>query len=343
MKKIYTLALMALVGVASANAQAFKLDKNYVIKTAMKVADDKTVTDAEVDGTEVNTDMLKKITLAYLDADYNTLPVSGEVDKGANYHVLTADYTDPETGISFAAGKYATLNPNKEIKFKDESNPQGLSNIKQVIFYLASQGQLQFYAREYNEDTDASYVNFEGDPTNRKLKSYKAPGFAANDSWTEMSFNKPLKVVVDLTNAEGTEDEMTKASLEINKNSDDTEMVKSLLQFYEQAKDGEKIVQGTNKIEWTADRRFSVAFKKKAYVMGVALISATAGAKTMSFDITGNQTAWEEAGTNGINTINAATAKADNRIFSIDGKFVGTDASALSNGIYVKNGKKFVK
>lgn len=343
MKKIYTLALMALVGVASANAQAFKLDKNYVIKTAMKVADDKTVTDAEVDGTEVNTDMLKKITLAYLDADYNTLPVSGEVDKGANYHVLTADYTDPETGISFAAGKYATLNPNKEIKFKDESNPQGLSNIKQVIFYLASQGQLQFYAREYNEDTDASYVNFEGDPTNRKLKSYKAPGFAANDSWTEMSFNKPLKVVVDLTNAEGTEDEMTKASLEINKNSDDTEMVKSLLQFYEQAKDGEKIVQGTNKIEWTADRRFSVAFKKKAYVMGVALISATAGAKTMSFDITGNQTAWEEAGTNGINTINAATAKADNRIFSIDGKFVGTDASVLSNGIYVKNGQKFVK
>lgn len=343
MKKIYTLAFMALVGVASANAQAFKLDKNYVIKTAMKVADDKTVTDAEVDGTEVNTDMLKKITLAYLDADYNTLPVSGEVDKGANYHVLTADYTDPETGISFAAGKYATLNPNKEIKFKDESNPQGLSNIKQVIFYLASQGQLQFYAREYNEDTDASYVNFEGDPTNRKLKSYKAPGFAANDSWTEMSFNKPLKVVVDLTNAEGTEDEMTKASLEINKNSDDTEMVKSLLQFYEQAKDGEKIVQGTNKIEWTADRRFSVAFKKKAYVMGVALISATAGAKTMSFDITGNQTAWEEAGTNGINTINAATAKTDNRIFSIDGKFVGTDASVLSNGIYVKNGQKFVK
>ena len=344
MKKIYAIALMAFVGVASANAQAFKLDKNYVIKTAMKVADGKTVVNAETDGTEVTGEMLNKIKEAYLDDDYNTLPIDGGTATGANYHVLTADYTDPETGISFAAGTYATLNSYTEIKFKDTSNPQGVSNIKQVVFYLASQGQLQFYAREYNEDTDGEvYVNFEGDPTNRKLKSYKAPGFQT-ETWTEMYFTKPLKLVVDLTNKQGTEDEMNKASLDVNKNSDDTEVVNSYLQFYEQATDADgKIVQGANLLPWTADRRFSVAFKKKAYVMGVALISATEGAKTMYFDITGNQTAWEEAGTNGINTINVATAKADNRIFSIDGKFVGTDDSVLSNGIYVKNGQKFVK
>ena len=186
-------------------------------------------------------------------------------------------------------------------------------------------------------------MNFEGDPTNRKLKSYKAPGFAANDSWTEMSFNKPLKVVVDLTNAEGTEDEMTKASLEINKNSDDTEIAKALLQFYEQATDADgKVVQGANLLPWTADRRFSVAFKKKAYVMGVALISATEGAKTMYFDITGDQTSWTES-TAGINTINNAVAPANNRIYTLDGRFVGTDAAVLANGIYVQNGKKFVK
>lgn len=48
--------------------------------------------------------------------------------------------------------------------------------------------------------------------------------------------------------------------------------------------------------------------------------------------------------TNGINIVNNASAvKADGRIYSIDGKFVGTDASVLSNGIYVQNGKKFVK
>ena len=48
-------------------------------------------------------------------------------------------------------------------------------------------------------------------------------------------------------------------------------------------------------------------------------------------------------GSTGINTINNTAKKADNRIYSIDGKFVGTDASVLSNGIYVQNGKKFVK
>ena len=239
MKKIYAIALMAFVGVASANAQAFKLDKNYVIKTAMKVDDGKTVVNAETDGTEVTGEMLNKIQNAYLDDDYNALPISGGTATGANYHVLTADYTDPETGISFAAGTYATLNSYTEIKFKDTSNPQGVSNIKQVVFYLASQGQLQFYAREYNEDTDADYVNFEGDPTNRKLKSYKAPGFQT-ETWTEMYFTKPLKLVVDLTNKQGTEDEMNKASLDVNKNSDDTEVVNSYLQFYEQAKDADR-------------------------------------------------------------------------------------------------------
>ena len=239
MKKIYAIALMAFVGVASANAQAFKLDKNYVIKTAMKVADGKTVVNSETDGAEVTADMLKKIQDAYLDEEFNTLPISGGTATGANYHVLTADYTDPETGISFAAGTYATLNSSTEIKFKDTSNPQGVSNIKQVVFYLASQGQLQFYAREYNEDTDGeNYVNFEGDPTNRKLKSYKAPGFQT-ETWTEMYFTKPLKLVVDLTNKQGTEDEMNKASLDVNKNSDDTEVVNSYLQFYEQATDAD--------------------------------------------------------------------------------------------------------
>lgn len=343
MKKIYTLALMALVGVASANAQAFKLDKNYVIKTALKVADGQKVTE-EYKGAEVTAEMVNKIKEAYLDEDFNTLPISGGTEAGANYHNLTADYTDPETGVSFKAGTYATLNSNTEIKFKDTSNPQGVSNVKQVIFYLASQGQLQFYAREYNEDTDGEiYVNFEGDPTNRKLKSYKAPGFNT-ETWTEMNFTKPLKVVVDLTNKQGTDDEMTKASLDINKSADDTEVVNSYLQFYEQAKDGDgKIIQGTNLLPWTADRRFSIAFKKKAYVMAVVLVSATEGAKTMQFDITGDQTNWEELGTTGISEIANNAVKANNRIYSIDGKFVGTDAAVLSNGIYVQNGKKFVK
>ena len=34
---------------------------------------------------------------------------------------------------------------------------------------------------------------------------------------------------------------------------------------------------------------------------------------------------------------------ADNRIYSIDGRYVGTDATQLPKGLYIKGGKKFVK
>ena len=33
----------------------------------------------------------------------------------------------------------------------------------------------------------------------------------------------------------------------------------------------------------------------------------------------------------------------DNRIYTLDGRYVGTDASVLPHGIYIQNNKKFVK
>lgn len=33
----------------------------------------------------------------------------------------------------------------------------------------------------------------------------------------------------------------------------------------------------------------------------------------------------------------------DNRIYTLDGRYVGTDASILPHGIYIQNNKKFVK
>lgn len=45
----------------------------------------------------------------------------------------------------------------------------------------------------------------------------------------------------------------------------------------------------------------------------------------------------------GINGITVAKKTADNRIYSIDGRYLGTDASALGKGIYVVGGKKIVK
>lgn len=45
----------------------------------------------------------------------------------------------------------------------------------------------------------------------------------------------------------------------------------------------------------------------------------------------------------GINGVTVANKAADNRIYSIDGRYLGTDASALGKGIYVVGGKKVVK
>lgn len=45
----------------------------------------------------------------------------------------------------------------------------------------------------------------------------------------------------------------------------------------------------------------------------------------------------------GINGVTVAGKTADNRIYSIDGRYLGTDASALGKGIYVVGGKKIVK
>lgn len=45
----------------------------------------------------------------------------------------------------------------------------------------------------------------------------------------------------------------------------------------------------------------------------------------------------------GINGVIVANKAADNRIYSIDGRYLGTDASALGKGIYVVGGKKIVK
>lgn len=45
----------------------------------------------------------------------------------------------------------------------------------------------------------------------------------------------------------------------------------------------------------------------------------------------------------GINGITVADKATDNRIYSIDGRYLGTDASALGKGIYVVGGKKIVK
>lgn len=44
----------------------------------------------------------------------------------------------------------------------------------------------------------------------------------------------------------------------------------------------------------------------------------------------------------GVNAINVVPDYADSRIFTIDGRFVGTDMSVLPKGVYIINHKKIV-
>ena len=45
----------------------------------------------------------------------------------------------------------------------------------------------------------------------------------------------------------------------------------------------------------------------------------------------------------GINDITTEQQGTDNRIYTLDGRFVGTDRTVLPPGIYIQNRKKFVK
>ncbi|MBS5528918.1 MAG: hypothetical protein KHX42_12305 [Prevotella sp.] len=352
MKKIYTLAIMALAGVAQVNAQALELKNNYVMKTCAVLPEgtEPIITQQEVDG--VVKDVVKcpleskingvadKIANAFIDDEYNSFPLSGGTAGGTNYHVLEQDYTDASTGISFKAGTYSCLNSNTAINFYDNYNPQGVSNIKQVIFYLASSGQLQFYARQYKgTDTGLDYCHFEGDPTNRKLKSYKAPGFSTprtdGAQWYELHFNKPLKLVVDLTNAQGTAAEMTSANLEPNKSADDTEEVRALLQYYEKAFDADNnMIQGDKLVPWTAEGKFAFQFKKKAYVMGIAVICGDENAKTRTIDLSEDNPQWSAPAATGIDNImsgNAGAEKIVEAVYNVGGMRM----SALGKGVNI--------
>ena len=39
---------------------------------------------------------------------------------------------------------------------------------------------------------------------------------------------------------------------------------------------------------------------------------------------------------------NTTEKPADNKIYTIDGRYVGTDKAALVKGLYIQNGKKFI-
>ena len=47
--------------------------------------------------------------------------------------------------------------------------------------------------------------------------------------------------------------------------------------------------------------------------------------------------------TTGIENVKTIAVKNDNRIYTLDGRYVGNDFNALGRGLYIVNGKKVVK
>lgn len=351
MKKLYLLTLMALAGTAAVSAQSFRLDHHYVMKTCKHLEGDPEMTrrgnQLYMPGQSDMEDMGPRLEGAPLDETGTTFPFTGPTPTGQNYHILEQDYTDPVTGVSFEKGTYACLNTyggeTAEIFFKSQAFPQGLSNLKQIVLYMASQGALWYYGNCFPAGA-SEYDHFEGDPSHRKLKEYYAPGFSdpkgeeKGDAyrWHEMHFNAPLKFVVDFTNAPGTYDETTNASVYINKPVNGvygsaTEF-HSNLQFYEKATNEKgETVQGENLIPWSDDRGIVFKYKKgKSYLMAILFVCGDEEAGYRYIDLSETAPQWGEMPEAGVKDITITAERKVDAIYNLNGVRLGDYSKGIN-------------
>lgn len=85
-----------------------------------------------------------------------------------------------------------------------------------------------------------------------------------------------------------------------------------------------------------------------SYALGIPITQIKRSKGSISFLVCGGEPSNVIDNTfngvvDGINGVTVANKTVDNRIYSIDGRYLGTDASALGKGIYVVGGKKIVK
>lgn len=85
-----------------------------------------------------------------------------------------------------------------------------------------------------------------------------------------------------------------------------------------------------------------------SYALGIPITQIKRSKGSISFLVCGGEPSNVIDNTfngvvDGINGVTVAKKTVDNRIYSIDGRYLGTDASALGKGIYVVGGKKVVK
>lgn len=88
------------------------------------------------------------------------------------------------------------------------------------------------------------------------------------------------------------------------------------------------------------DDIFQYVIEDAAAMKAITMIVPDAAFDAFSADPGWSKLNLVKASTTGISSLNATTVKGDNRIYSINGVYVGTSFNGLKAGIYIQNGKK---
>ena len=300
MKKILTLATCALMATSLTFAQrtGFKIDKNYVVYTTNDTltAFTQGSLDDGGDGDNFADDNMMNQAFSTVGFPY-TIGGNGN----ANIHCLTTDYTDPETGAFFSAGYYHVHRSNSVERWANETYG-GLTHCKQIIYYYGSGGQGQFSTVVYDTDNNKltndpnRKITYQcdgmtwGTPTNftadNRLKdvtgadSVRSNGHYAygSNSANMLKFDKIFRIIINFTNASGTDIETGNSDYSRPANSDDNSEFYAKYNFTGPSEDVSYAGFNPENIVYTA-------FRRSGYLLGVAFISTEADAPTVYMNV----------------------------------------------------------
>lgn len=328
---------MALIGI-SANAQkSLSLPANLVVYTT----NDK---DHVVDG-ELLTSAFTATGLPWAGAD---VPNTG-------LFKLQNGYEDPQTGFKMDAGAYHVKRVANQVYFKDDNFPAGISNIKQVVFYLIMGWQVQtsiFISDGEGGDYTANRISSD---SNYKF-SYADPGYSNVDGEFDpvdgttavQNCSKIFKYVFDLTNTVAPTDPTNPEKIVVEEKDGET-----VLHYVFFDKSGEYTDKAYGpQVTWTKDLSFCIGDGKKGgHMVGVAFICGDENVQTMYMNVSdGANAAWGEnkgaygspldSGSDGISSITTGETKGNGAMYNLAGQRI---SAPVRGQLYIQNGKKLIK
>lgn len=339
MKKIFTFALIALVGIGAKAQKALPLPANLVVYTTNDK--DHVVDDA----------LLKSAFTA------TGLPWESATVANTGLFKLQESYEDAQTGFKIDKGTYHAKRVANQAYFKDDNFPAGISNVKQVVFYLIMGWQVQtsiFISDGQGGDYTANRISSD---SNYKF-NYSDPGYSNVDGESDpmsptggdplpvSSCSKIFKYVYDLTNTVAPT--VANNAEKIVVEEKDNETVLHYVFFdksgsYTDAEPGPQVT-------WTKDLTFCIGDGKKGgHMVGIAFICGDENASTMYMNVSdGTNAQWGEnkgaygspLSTSGISSITTKETKGNGTMYNLAGQRI---SAPVSGQIYIQNGKKYIK